>query len=51
MIRREYKSLKLFVITVVALLSTWQGKRNLAWSVGQISSQDCSATLLLIKCK
>ena len=51
MIRREYKSLKLFVIILVALLSTWQGKRNLAWFASQVSNQDCSVSLLLIKCK
>ena len=51
MIRREYKSLKLFVVIVLALVSVWQGKRNLAWFIGQISSQDCSANWLLIECE
>ena len=51
MIRREHKSLKLFVVTLIALFTTWQGKRNAAWSVEQISGQDCAATWLLIKCK
>jgi hypothetical protein len=51
MIRREYKSLKLFVVIVIAILSTWQGKRNLTWFLSQVSGQECSATWLLIQCK
>jgi hypothetical protein len=51
MIRREYKSLTLFVVIMIALLSTWQGKRNLAWFVEQFSNQDCFSSWLFIKCE
>ena len=51
MIHREYKSLKLFIVIMIALLSVWQGKRNLSGFVGQVSAQDCSANWFLVECE
>lgn len=47
---RKHKLLRLSIVTIIALLSTWQGLRNLAWFYHQVFNQDCSASLL-IKCK
>ncbi len=51
MIRREYKSLKLFVVIIITLFSTWQGKRNFSWLFSKVSGQNCSATWFLIECE
>lgn len=51
MIRREYKNLKLFLVVVISLLATWQGKNNLAWFASQVTEKDCFANWMLIECQ
>jgi hypothetical protein len=51
MINRDYKALKLFLVIIISLVATWQGKNNLAWFVSQVSKKDCSISWLLIKCQ
>ncbi|MGL5879916.1 MAG: hypothetical protein ACRC2V_19340 [Xenococcaceae cyanobacterium] len=50
MIRREYKTLKLFLALTIAIAITWQGKNNLAWFASGVSGQQCTPTWLLLKC-
>lgn len=51
MIRKEYKALKFSLAAVLALLVTWQGKRNLAGAVNMVTDSHCQASMLLIKCQ
>jgi|GEM_PF-5063485 len=51
MIRKDYKKTKLFLVTCIALMATWQGKRNLSWTIGQVSNQECSPSWLFIQCR
>ena len=50
MIRREHKILKFFLVLMMAVLTTGQGKKNLAWFVSQSFDTECNASWLLIDC-
>ncbi len=51
MIRREHKVLKFFLVLMIAVLTTGQGKKNLVWVASQSFNADCNVGWLLIDCQ
>lgn len=51
MIRKDHKKLQFFFVALIAVLATWQGKKNLAGVVNIMTDSQCEASMLLIKCQ
>lgn len=51
MIPREYRTTKLILVFIVAVVVVWKGKNNLAWFASEVYGRKCTTTLLLIECE